>query len=72
LEPQRYPQGGTIELGPDQVRGIAHLGGTILGTTNKGHPFHYPVVQPDGSVLDTDRSDELLDWFARHGSGPAT
>ena len=67
LEPQRYPQGGTVELGPDQVRGIAHLGGTILGTTNKGHPFHYPVVQPDGSVLDTDRSDELLDWFARHG-----
>ncbi len=67
LEPHRYPQGGTVDLGPDSVRGIAHLGGTILGTTNKGNPFHYPVVQADGSVLDTDRSDELLDFFARHG-----
>ena len=28
---------GFINLGLDQVRGIAHLGGTILGTTNKGN-----------------------------------
>src|SRR5947207_14344712 len=25
------------------VRGIAHLGGTILRTTNRGNPFSYPV-----------------------------
>lgn len=25
------------------VRGILHLGGTILGTTNRADPFHYPV-----------------------------
>ncbi|MBI1272893.1 MAG: ATP-dependent 6-phosphofructokinase [Alphaproteobacteria bacterium] len=31
-------------------------GGTILGTTNKGDPFAYPM--PDGTVKD--RSDELL------------
>jgi 6-phosphofructokinase 1 len=34
----------------DSVRGIAHLGGTILRTTNRGTPFRYPVVQPDGSI----------------------
>src|SRR5947207_7095090 len=32
-----------IPLTRDAVRGIAHLGGTILRTTNRGNPFHYPV-----------------------------
>ena len=67
LQPEHYPQGGTMALTPDVVRGIAHLGGTIIGTTNKGNPFHYPVRQADGSVQDTDRSDELLDWFRAQG-----
>lgn len=30
-------------LGRDDVKGILHLGGTILGTTNRGDPFAYPV-----------------------------
>lgn len=67
LQPDQYPQGGTMALTPDVVRGIAHLGGTIIGTTNKGNPFHYPLPQADGSVKDTDRSDELLDWFKAQG-----
>ncbi len=32
-----------IQLDRDSVRGITHLGGTILGTTNKGNPFEYPM-----------------------------
>ena len=44
----------------DSVRGIAHLGGTILRTTNRGNPFHYPRKQPDGSIREEDRSDELI------------
>ena len=67
LQPEHYPQGGTLALTPDVVRGIAHLGGTIIGTTNKGNPFHYPMLQPDGSMKDCDRSDELLDWFKAIG-----
>ena len=67
LEPERYPQGGTMLLTRDHVRGISHLGGTILGTTNKGNPFHFPVAQPDGTVADTDRSDELLGYFKSEG-----
>ena len=31
-----------IPLTRETVRGIAHLGGTILRTTNRGNPFHYP------------------------------
>jgi hypothetical protein len=67
LRPEHYPQGGVERLSRDRVRGISHLGGTILGTTNKGHPFHFPTRQPDGSVVETDRSGELMDYFRREG-----
>jgi 6-phosphofructokinase 1 len=49
-----------IPLTRESVRGIGHLGGTILRTTNHGHPFRYPVKQPDGSFVEVDRSDELV------------
>jgi len=50
-----------IPLTKDSVRGIAHLGGTILRTTNRGNPFHYPRRLPDGTVVEEDRSDELIE-----------
>ena len=49
-----------IPLTADTVRGIAHMGGTILRTTNRGSPFNYPIPQPDGSYTYVDRSDELV------------
>jgi len=49
------------------VRGITHEGGTILGTTNRGSPFEWPVRRADGTVEYVDRSDELLENFRRHG-----
>jgi len=67
LQPQAYPQGGVVQLTRERVRGIAHLGGTILGTTNKGNPFHFPTRLPDGTMGETDRSDELLAYFKREG-----
>src|SRR5437867_4887380 len=48
-----------VILTRDSVRGIAHLGGTILRTTNRGNPFHYPRKQEDGTYKEIDRSDEL-------------
>jgi 6-phosphofructokinase 1 len=45
----------------DSVRGIAHLGGTILRTTNRGNPFEYPIRQADGSIISIDRSKELIE-----------
>ncbi len=65
LHPHHYPQGGTVLLTRDRVRGISHLGGTILGTTSKGNPFHFPTQQPDGTLAEVDRSDELLAYFKR-------
>jgi 6-phosphofructokinase 1 len=67
LQPDHYPQGGVELLTRDRVRGISHLGGTILGTTNKGNPFHFSTRMPDGSMGETDRSSELLDYFKREG-----
>jgi phosphofructokinase-like protein len=65
LFPERYPDGGLIRLTPQRVGGIGHLGGTMLGTTNKGNPLHFPMTMPDGKVVEIDRSDEILRFFAQ-------
>src|SRR5881396_1988437 len=44
------------ELELKDVSGILPRGGTILGTTNRGDPFHYKM--PDGSVQDI--SDQIV------------
>lgn len=56
-----------LRLDRETVRGITHLGGTILGTTNRGNPFDWPVRREDGSLDAIDRSDEVLEGFERHG-----
>ena len=60
-------QDRVVALGADEVRGITHVGGTILGTTNRSSPFKWPVPQSDGSVKEVDRSDELIAAFNAHG-----
>ncbi len=67
LEPARYPDGGLVPLERPTVRGITHLGGTILGTTNKGNPLEYPVTKDDGSVVIEDRGDELVRTIKANG-----
>ena len=56
-----------IPLTRESVRGIAHLGGTILRATNRGNPFCYPRKQPDGTFVAEDRSDELMENARRMG-----
>jgi 6-phosphofructokinase 1 len=63
--PERYPEGGVFRLTREKVRGIGHLGGTILGTTNKGNPMQFPMKMPDGTTKDLDRTDEILEFFAK-------
>jgi 6-phosphofructokinase 1 len=67
LAPADYPSGGLVTLDRSAVRGITHLGGTILGTTNRGNPLRYPVAGPDGRVAEKDRSGELVDLLRREG-----
>jgi 6-phosphofructokinase 1 len=58
-------EGEVISLRTADVYGITRLGGTILGTTNRGNPFRWSVPQPDGSFVEVDRSDEVLEEFRR-------
>lgn len=58
---------GVVPLGPAQVRGITHLGGTILGTTNRGNPFRYVTRDPEGTEQETDRSDDMVAAFQASG-----
>lgn len=51
---------GLMPLGPDEVRGITHLGGTILGASNRGNPFKWPSTDATGQTVEVDRSDELI------------
>ena len=51
-------------LTPRHVTGILRLGGTILGTTNHGDPFEYPVETPEGKV---DYSDRVVETFHKMG-----
>lgn len=57
---------GLIPLERESVRGISHLGGTILGTTNRGNPFEWPTRDESGNLVATDRSDEVIEAFRRH------
>ncbi len=60
LMPEEFADGGLIPLTMESVRGITHLGGTILGTTNKGNPLTFPITNADGTVTTVDRSKEIV------------
>lgn len=66
LLPERYADGGLMRLTREKVRGITHLGGTIIGTTNRNNPLHYPIVGADGKLDEVDRTDELVRAFRLH------
>jgi phosphofructokinase-like protein len=49
-----------VVLDNKAVEGIHYQGGTILGTTNKGGPFAWPIKSNDGTWIAVDRSDEMI------------
>ena len=55
------------ELDFDAVRGILSRGGTILGTSNRGNPFSYPLPKGKRMVLG-DVSDQVVDNFRALGA----
>jgi phosphofructokinase-like protein len=64
--PDQYPDGGLVPLTRDAVRGITHLGGTIIGTTNRGNPMRYPTRMPDGTMAEVDRTDDVVRALREH------
>lgn len=53
-------------LGRGSVRGITHVGGTILGTTNRGNPLRYPTLGKNGQLYEKDRTDALVIKLKAH------
>ena len=49
------------------VSGLLVRGGTIIGTTNKGGPFDFPVKNEAGVLENVDRSEELLTRLRKIG-----
>ncbi|MEO1450208.1 MAG: 6-phosphofructokinase, partial [Bacteroidota bacterium] len=56
-----------VQLDNQAVAGIHVRGGTIIGTTNKGGPFNWPVQQADGSWELEDKSDFLIERMNQLG-----
>lgn len=60
-------------LGSDDVKNILHLGGTILGTTNRGDPFDYPTngghADVSGKVAQVVREERLDGLVVIGGDG---
>ncbi len=54
-----------FQLTPERVAGIVSHGGTILGTTNRGDPFHRPVPGAPGETRD--ESSVVVENFRRLG-----
>jgi 6-phosphofructokinase 1 len=49
-------------LTPRNVTGILRLGGTILGTVNRGNPFAAPITTPEGTF---DYADRVIEMFGK-------
>jgi phosphofructokinase-like protein len=58
--------GRSRPLTPREVTGILRLGGTILGTTNRGNPFAHPIETSEGT---RDYSDRVVEMFHKMGLG---
>jgi 6-phosphofructokinase 1 len=56
-----YPEKSRV-LTPRDVTGILRLGGTILGTVNRGDPFAAPIETPAGTF---DYADRVVEMFQR-------
>ena len=54
-----FVEGEAAPLSYIDVSGILTQGGTILGTSNKHNPFHYPTER-GGERVFADRSDDLM------------
>ncbi|MCX7008837.1 MAG: ATP-dependent 6-phosphofructokinase [Kiritimatiellaeota bacterium] len=60
-------EGRMREINNRDVSGILNLGGTILGTSNMGDPWHYPVEVASGKIEIQDTSYKAIRNFQQAG-----
>ncbi len=56
----------TVPLTVESIAGILPRGGTILGTTNRGNPFHYDIEE-NGKIVSHDYSRTCYDNMRKLG-----
>src|SRR5580700_2583554 len=74
MEGHRHPRwlrrphlaGKSFELTLKEISGILPRGGTILGTTNRGDPFHYKSIE-NGKEVSRDISGQVIANAAKLG-----
>lgn len=60
LFPDRYPDGGTVQLSPKAIGDLYRTSGVLLGTATRTDPFHVRTINTENAVEEVDRSEELL------------
>jgi ATP-dependent phosphofructokinase / diphosphate-dependent phosphofructokinase len=60
-----YPEKSRL-LHPSDVTGILRLGGTVLGTVNRGNPFAEPITTPQGTF---DYGERVIEMFQQMDLG---
>ncbi|MFA6541743.1 MAG: ATP-dependent 6-phosphofructokinase [Bacteroidota bacterium] len=61
-----FVEGKMREINREDIAGIIGLGGTILGTSNKGDPYHYPAEGLNGIEI-VDASQRVLKHYKGWG-----
>ncbi len=61
LSPERYREGGLLNLTPDMVEALAGSSGALLGNATRNDPFHVRSVNEENQVEETNRSGELIE-----------
>lgn len=61
-----FVEGKMREINREDIAGIIGLGGTILGTSNKGDPYHYPAEGMNGIEI-VDASQRVLKHYKGWG-----
>lgn len=60
LHPDRYPEGGLVDLSPSFIENLDPAAGSVLGQSGRVDPFHVRQLNADEMVEEVDQSDELL------------
>jgi len=60
LAPERYPDGGLLQLTPQVVENLSAGGSAILGNATRTDPFRVRQVNAENQVEEVDRSGDLI------------
>src|SRR5512137_3035551 len=60
LFPERYPEGGLLQLTPQMVENLSAGGSPVLGNATRTDPFRVRQVNAENMVEELDRSGDLI------------